>query len=187
MRAIALFLVTLGLAACGSSAKPVQLLDLEGLSVSPLLEIDAKARVFVFVRIDCPIANRYMPELERIAAQFKPQEVEFQLVFCEREENADAIRTHLRAYDSSIGALQDPHHALVEFSGVHVTPEAAVYAADGELVYRGRVDDRHVDFGQARAEPTRRDLVLALEEFLAGEPVSVPRTEAVGCYIGATE
>ncbi len=32
-------------------------------------------------------------------------------------------------------------------------------------------------------EVTRRDLVVALDELLAGKPVSVPETKAFGCAI----
>jgi hypothetical protein len=51
-------------------------------------------------------------------------------------------------------------------------------------VYRGRIDDRHVDFGRSRPEATTHDLDHALDELLDGHPVSNPRTRAIGCYIG---
>jgi len=40
---------------------------------------------------------------------------------------------------------------------VKVTPEAAVFMVDGHEVYRGRIDDRYVDFGKraARADDAR--------------------------------
>ena len=49
--------------------------------------------------------------------------------------------------------------------------------------YRGRVDDQF-GFGIHRPAPTRRDLATALDELLAGHPVTTPRTESVGCRIG---
>ena len=39
------------------------------------------------------------------------------------------------------------------------------------LVYRGRIDDRYVDFGTARAAPTTRDLEQVLDAIVAGEAV----------------
>ena len=62
------------------------------------------------------------------------------------------------------------------------TPEAAVFA-DGELVYRGRIDDRFVDFGKTRAAATTHDLAFALQAILDGRPVPESRTRAVGCFI----
>ena len=49
--------------------------------------------------------------------------------------------------------------------------------------YRGRIDDQYA-IGARRAEPTRRDLAVALKELLAGRDVSVPLTPSSGCRIG---
>ena len=51
------------------------------------------------------------------------------------------------------------------------------------MVYRGRIDDRYVDFGKARAEATQHDLLDALQAVVEGQPVPNPRTKSVGCYI----
>ncbi len=67
-------------------------------------------------------------------------------------------------------------------TGVTVTPEVAVMSADQKLLYRGRIDDRYVEFGKDRPEPTVRDLERALDAILAGKPVPVRETQAVGCY-----
>jgi hypothetical protein len=53
----------------------------------------------------------------------------------------------------------------------------------GGLAYRGRIDDLYPELGKKRAAPTKRDLREALAAVLAGKPVPVPRTEAVGCSI----
>jgi hypothetical protein len=64
-----------------------------------------------------------------------------------------------------------------------VSPEAALLTPSGEIVYRGRIDDRVADFGKRRVQPTRRDLRLALDAFLKGKPIPARRTKAIGCYI----
>jgi len=58
------------------------------------------------------------------------------------------------------------------------TPE--VYVLDGnlKLLYHGRIDDK-----RREEEVTTKDLNKALEEILAGKPVSVSRTKAFGCTI----
>jgi mono/diheme cytochrome c family protein len=63
------------------------------------------------------------------------------------------------------------------------TPEVFVLDRDRTVRYHGRIDDQHL-VGRQRPAPTREDLKLALEELLAGKPVSVPETTAVGCHIG---
>ncbi len=64
-----------------------------------------------------------------------------------------------------------------------VTPEVVVFDANDEQVYRGRIDDRFVDFGKTRAAATSRDLEQALEATLAGREIARPTTRAVGCFI----
>ena len=93
---------------------------------------------------------------------------------------------HLTEYGEQATAVRDPRHTLVEFSGATITPEAAVYVSgDGaaRLAYRGRIDDRYVDFGRARPQPLKRDLREALEALLAGRSVVPQTTPAVGCII----
>ena len=51
------------------------------------------------------------------------------------------------------------------------------------MVYRGRIDDRYVDFGQTRVAATSHDLQDAVEAALAGRSVSPSRTTAIGCFI----
>ena len=142
------------------------------------------AIVFLFTSTDCPISNRYAPEVRRLAAAFAPRGVVFRLIYPNPAERAPAIREHMTAfaYAGATQALRDPEHALVKFVGATVTPEAAVYAG-GHIVYRGRIDDRYVDLGLERPAPTRRDLAEALAAVIAGKPVSQPTTQAVGCFI----
>jgi len=52
----------------------------------------------------------------------------------------------------------------------------------GHVAYAGRIDDQFAP-GVARAVATTHELTAALDDLLAGRPVAVPRTEAVGCLI----
>jgi hypothetical protein len=83
--------------------------------------------------------------------------------------------------------LRDPQHTLVRRTGATVTPEVAVFTADGRMAYRGRIDDSNVDFGKSAPGATKHDLEVAIEAVLAGKPVAEPVTKAVGCYIGDLE
>ncbi|HJZ74776.1 MAG TPA: hypothetical protein VKE51_23730 [Vicinamibacterales bacterium] len=143
-----------------------------------------KAIVFLFTSTECPISNRYAPELRRLAGTFVPQGVLFRLVYPNPAEDAAAIREHMAAfaYAGATQALRDPRHALVKYVGATITPEAAVYA-DGRVQYRGRIDNRFVDFGVDRPAATEHDLHDAIAAILAGKPVPHPETQAVGCYI----
>lgn len=139
--------------------------------------------VLAFTSAQCPISNRYAPELGRLYAEFAPRGVRFYLVYPLASESEAEVRDHVRAYGYPFPALRDPGRSLVVRAGASVTPEVAVFAPGGELAYRGRIDDRQVDFGRTRAEPTTHDLELALEAVVAGHAPEVPSTPAIGCSI----
>ncbi len=166
----------------GAGPSGLNLTSLSGERVDPFAAVDP-AGVFLFLRSDCPISNRYAPELGRLHDAFSPLGVRFWLVYVDPQEEAESIRRHAGEYRIPGEILRDSGHDLVRLTGVRVTPEAAVFDAAGRLVYRGRIDDRYTDFGKARAKPNRRDLKLALEAVLNGEQVAEPETQAVGCFI----
>jgi hypothetical protein len=157
--------------------------DLQGRAVNPFQPRAAKAVVFFFVQTDCPIANRYAPEMRRCCERFSAQGVAFWFVYPHAEEPAEAIRRHADEHGLGGGVLRDPQHRLVAAARARVTPEAAVFSPDGRLVYHGRIDDRYVTFGKERPAPTRRDLIEALDAMLAGKTVRPRSAPAIGCPI----
>jgi hypothetical protein len=161
-------------------------IDLAGNPVQVFDIHRSKPTVLIFVRTDCPISNRYAPELRRLYGEFSSHAA-FWLVYADRTESADVIHKHMAAYGYAFGALRDPEHALVRQAKARVTPEAAVFSARGQLLYHGRIDNRYVDFGKAMAQPTRRDLEEALQAVLAGKPVNVASTPAIGCFLSDIE
>jgi hypothetical protein len=130
---------------------------------------------------DCPAANGYAPEINRIVADY-PQ-VRSHVVYPEATLTPAAARDHVREYGFRCVALLDPAHRLVRAAGATLSPEAALVSARGEVLYLGRIDDRMAALGKRRPQPTRRDLRLALDAVLAGRPVPEPRTRAIGCYL----
>jgi hypothetical protein len=86
-------------------------------------------------------------------------------------------------YHYGFPLLLDPRQELVNLSGATITPQAAVLAPDGRVLYLGRIDNRVEDFGKQRPQATQSDLRIALDEVLAGKPVTHPRTKSIGCAI----
>src|SRR5689334_10332615 len=112
-------------------------LDLEGRPVSPFQATNHVATVLVFMAVDCPISNRSAPELRRLTDRFTPEGAAICIVYPDRDTPVSRIREHARAFNLGNRILRDPEHALVRAAHARVTPEAAVFAATGALVYRG--------------------------------------------------
>lgn len=139
--------------------------------------------VFIFVMRDCPIANSYAPEIVRLMDEYRNRGVGFTLVYVDDDVTLAAARKHAQDYGIKSEVVIDHDRALARKYGATISPEAALVSARDEILYRGRIDDRYVDFGKRRAEPSQRDLREALDAVLAGQPVLNPRTPAVGCSI----
>ncbi len=137
--------------------------------------------VYVFTTTDCPISNRYAPEINRLAAKFSGK-AKFVLVYPVAADSPEMIREHQKKYGYSLESIRDTTHQLLKQTGVTVTPEVAVMA-EGRMLYRGRIDDRYVALGTERPQPTQRDLEASLDAVIAGKPVAVPETRAVGCIL----
>lgn len=143
----------------------------------------APARVLLFVRTDCPITNRYAPELDRIAHEFHQRGVEFWLVYPDASETDAGIAQHQAEYKLPGTAIRDPKHLLQKRAEATISPQAAVFDHNGRLTYSGRIDDRYVAFGKSRLAPTTHDLENAIAATLDGKPVKEARTHSVGCYL----
>lgn len=178
---VAMFLLALG-GSVGAFTRDLRVFNLVGRQVAPFRLAGEKAIVFVFVAPDCPISNRYAPEIERLSREHRV-DVAFWLVYPDRFASPGALAKHYKEFGYSFPALHDVDHNLVRWSGVTVTPEVSVYDRAHRLVYRGRIDDRVVSFGAIRTEPIVRDLQDTLAALRSGNAIAPRMTQAVGCYV----
>ena len=155
--------------------------DLAGKEVNPLQAGKGKVVVLIFVRTDCPISNRYAPEIQRLSRVY--DKASFWLVYPDRKEPPEAIRSHDLEFDYKIPAVRDLQHTLVQRSEVQITPEAAVFNAEGRLIYHGRIDNLYADFGHARQAATTHELQDAILAAVNGKAPTAATVPAVGCYI----
>jgi AhpC/TSA family len=166
------------------TAADVRVRDLDDRPIDPFkASAGTKAMAFLFVSVECPISNRYAPEVRRLYDKFTAQGITFSLVYPNPVEPVAAIRRHLKDYSYPMRALRDPRHELVKIAGATITPEAVVIDPHGRVLYRGRIDDRYVSLGLERPVATRRDLDEALTDIAAGKPPRQATTQAVGCFI----
>jgi hypothetical protein len=174
--------ITVALAALAvvSTAIP----NLDGSLVDPLkLSPGTKATVLLFVSTDCPVSNRYAPDVQKLYATYAKDGVAFWLVYPNPADAVSDIRDHIKQFSYPGTALRDVKHDLVRRAGATITPEAVVYDGRGVMTYRGRIDDRYSAVGIEKAMATRHDLQDAIAATLAGKSVREKTTQAVGCYI----
>jgi peroxiredoxin len=163
-------------------SSPLQATDSDGHRLT-LLGPNTKAAVLFFLAVDCPISNSYIPEMNRIAAEYKARNIAIYAVYTDPAVSIHAVHQHAQQFGLRVPLIADRTHDLVHRVGATVTPEVAVLDRRGKLVYLGRIDDLYVDFGKRRPAPTQRYLRKALDAVLSGSPVALPNVAPVGCAI----
>ena len=156
--------------------------DLEG-NIRVLPVQSSRATVLIFVLHDCPVCNRYAPEINRITAGYKASNVATYVVYEESDVTPPQARAHAKAYGLTCGLLYDPRHKLAHQLGATAVPEAVLLSPGGDVVYLGRIDDSFTHFGMVSRQPATHDLRDALDALLAGKSVAVAQTPVVGCSI----
>jgi len=148
---------------------------------------ESRLRVVCFVGCDCPVAKLYAPRLKSLAQQFAGQGVEFVAINSNPQDSIAKLAQYAKDHgldDSSISfpMLKDHDGQVALRFGATRTPEVFVIDSLGQVMYQGRIDDQYRP-GVVTDQPTRDDLRIAIEEFLAGKMVSVATTAAAGCRI----
>src|SRR5271155_329488 len=114
--------------------------DLNGQPVTELAPAGTRAGVLFFAASDCPVSNRYIPEMQRLAKQFEPLGVRVWFVYPNPGDTAEVVRAHDREFAITANTALDRSQTLTRMAQVTVTPEAAVFIPQGTSlheVYRG--------------------------------------------------
>ncbi len=158
------------------SGEETSLVDLHG----------CKATVIVCLSLECPISNEYVPTINAIAKAYQDKGVSFFGIDPNGGETLEEIAAYAQQQKLPFPVVKDAGGKVSRRLLYSVTPEARVFDQSGKLVYSGRIDDRYRR-GGATDENVAKDLEKALDEVLAGEPVSQSRTKAIGCPIQVRE
>jgi peroxiredoxin/mono/diheme cytochrome c family protein len=148
----------------------------------------SKAVVIAFLGTECPQAKLYAPRLVELAADYKARGVAFVAVDSNQQDSVTELAHYVEEHKFDFPVLKDVGNVIADQLGAVRTPEVFVLDNDRVVRYWGRIDDQYgfLDKGVAyqKSEPQRRDLVAALDEVLAGKPVSQPIAASQGCRIG---
>jgi peroxiredoxin len=138
----------------------------------------------VFLADTCPISQAATLPLRELHGRYAAQGVKFVGVFPAVETTTASLAAFAKTYQVPFPLQADAGHRLTRQLHARITPEAVVVAADGRTVlYQGRLNDAYAGLSQHRTITSHHELADALAAVVAGKPVAVPRTEAVGCFI----
>lgn len=164
--------------AIGTAIDDFKLPDTDGAEHSLNALKGKNGAVLIFIAVQCPVSNAYNDRMEKLAQDYKAKGVNVIGINSNNTEPAAAVKSHAGEKHLTFTILKDDGNKIADRLGATRTPEAYVIDASGKLVYHGRIDN-----SQNTANITANDLRDALDEMLAGKPISKTGGAAFGCTI----
>ncbi len=168
----------------GAPAFPFSLPGADGKTWSLDDFKDRRLLVVVFTCNHCPYANAWEGRLLDIERDYGPKGVGLVVINPndERQYPQDSMAEMVKRVQAKgypFPYLRDESQAVARAYGAQVTPHVFVFDVQRKLRYQGRVDDNHENPKKVKT----RDLRRALDALLAGKPVAVAETPALGCSV----
>lgn len=146
----------------------------------------ARAVCFAFLYPGCPLSREYAPSIDRLSKRFAEAGVRFVGVICENDTRSE-IDEYCTEYSISFPIHLDTEFKLAKTLGASITPEVVLVDRERQIRYSGRIDDRYEVRGVMKLGDPEPELQTAIEDFLAGRVIGIPRTKAAGCPIDRPE
>lgn len=167
-------------------ASPVitfSLLDLKG-ATHPLGQNDGRrVPAYVFLSTHCPISNGYIQTLNALHSRFPERPVDLYGVVSDASvTRADAVE-HFREFKAEFPILFDSSGLLLQALKPTHVPESMVLARNGQLVYRGAIDNAWEALGRRRPKAEKEFLADAIDAALNNKVPVFTTTKPVGCLI----
>jgi hypothetical protein len=140
-----------------------------------------RTRVFVFLSVTCPIANSYIPELNRIANEFRS--IDVYGVIGEPQSTREESKKHFKEFNTQFPVLFDPSNLIAKALVPTHLSEVFVIDSDNKIVYRGAIDNQYMAIGKKRPKADQRYLRDALTAISNGNPIQLSITTPVGCVL----
>ena len=136
--------------------------------------------LFFFIE-DCPVSMRDFAVIRALRAQYNDSSVAFVAVYVGDEPARLQRIADSLAIDIDFAA--DDRRQLVALAGARITPEYFLFDREGNLRYRGAIDNYSLGYGKHRKRVTAPYLSQAIDAVLAGHRVPVASTVPLGCVI----
>ncbi len=157
----------------------VQTLDHKGYDFSKLRK---KLVAFVFLSPECPLCQNYSLVLNDLQEKFKT-DLDILGIFPGKAYAPEALPGFRDKYRIRFLLLTDTSFGLVRRLSARVTPEVFLMDKEGEILYRGAIDNWATALGRHRNKATEHYLEEAIGGYLRKSPILVKETRPVGCYI----
>ena len=170
--------------AIGATAPDFQLPGVDGQNYSLQSFSNAKILIIIFSCNHCPYVQAYEERIMALQQQYKNKGVQLVAINANETVNYPAdtfekmvARAHEKGFNFPY--LRDDTQKVADAYGAHYTPEIFLLDSKRRLQYTGRIDDNWQNTDQVKIHSLRD----AIEATLAGVPIDIPETHAIGCTI----
>jgi len=179
--------------AIGEPAPDFSLTGVDGKTYTLASFKQAKALAVVFTAVHCPTAEVYEQRLKQLVEDYRGKGVAFAVI---QPNNAKALRLDEMGYTDLGDSLEDMKiraeyqkfnfpflydgetQEISKRYGPVATPHVFLFDSERKLRYHGRIDSNPRE-ALAKVPDARN----AIDAVLAGTPVPVERTPAIGCSV----
>lgn len=143
------------------------------------------ATVIMFICNHCPYVKHVNDQLVALANDYQPKGISFVAISSNDvetypEDHPDKMKEYANRLGYPFPYLYDETQEVAKAYDAACTPDVYIFAGDMTLVYRGQLDDSRPNSG---IPSTGADVRAALDNLLAGEPVSEEQKPSIGCSI----
>ena len=173
----------------GSAAPDFSLKDTKGQTHS-LSQYKGKTVVLEWFNPECPFVKKHYgsDNMQKLQKQFTDKGVVWLTIDSSSEgaegyltaEAANKIVTQWKTHQTAL--LLDPDGTAGKAYGSKNTPNMVIISPEGKIVYEGAIDSKATP-NPADIPSSTNYVKNALDESLAGKPVSNAQTKPYGCHI----
>lgn len=142
-----------------------------------------KAAVFIFLQPECPFCNSYGKTLRELDSLFEDEGIALIGIVAGKNYPEPEIIAYSTKNKLHFPMLLDPDFVLQKKLWATTTPEAFLADNEGNIVYRGMIDNWGYEIGKVRPKVTEHYLTDAVNSLLKNRPIDPDSTKAIGCYI----
>lgn len=143
---------------------------------------NSKVKVVVFIAVDCPISQKYIPALNALRGKYTQGDVKIYSFIPGKIKRKD-LENFIREYDIRFPVSQDKKYQWTKALAAAATPEVFVFDHNNSLKYHGAIDNWFYELGGYRKTPTENYLTDSIERLLEGKDPKIESTKALGCFI----
>lgn len=144
-----------------------------------------KGTVVAFICNHCPFVKHIQQEFVAIAKEYQEKGIHFIAInsndiIAFPDDSPDKMKQIAQEFAFSFPYLFDETQDVAKAYQAACTPDLYLFDKDLKLVYRGQFDDSRPNNS---IPPTGKDLRMAMDQLLTGQPIPTDQTPSIGCNI----